>query len=99
MNNKIFINKKTKEEYVALPTNEGKIKIFSLTVDDGGGDIIIDKEEFNKNYDEISICERKATERFGDLVDVCSPQECADLFDKPVKDGETIYYPKTKEGK
>ena len=50
MNDKIFINKKTKEEYIALPTNNGQIKLFSLSVDDGSRDIIIDKEDFNKNY-------------------------------------------------
>lgn len=50
MKNKIFMNKKTKEEYITLPTNNGQIKLFSLTVDDGSKDIIIDKEDFNKNY-------------------------------------------------
>ena len=50
MNDKIFMNKKTKEEYIALPTNNGHIKLFSLSVDDGSRDIIIDKEDFNKNY-------------------------------------------------
>lgn len=50
MKNQIFINKKTKEEYIALPTNNGQIKLFSLNVDDGSKDIIIDKEDFNKNY-------------------------------------------------
>ena len=50
MNNKIFMNKKTKEEYIALPTNNGHIKLFSLSVDNGSKDIIIDKEDFSKNY-------------------------------------------------
>ena len=45
---------------------------------------------------ELLIYNGKAKE-WTDLVDVCSPQECADLFGKTVKNGEQIYYPKTKK--
>lgn len=57
-------------------------------------------EEFYKTvkWNEVLIYDSKAAERFGDLVDICSPQECADLFGKPVKDGEIIYYPKINKG-
>ena len=53
MNDKIFMNKKTKEEYIALPTNNGHIKLFSLSVDDGSKDIIIDKKI--EIYEKINI--------------------------------------------
>lgn len=59
-----------------------------LDVDDDGLTLI--------EQNELLIYNGKAKE-WTDLVDVCSPQECADLFGKPVKDGEIIYYPKTKE--
>ena len=51
--------------------------------------------------EELLIYDSKCAKRCKELkeIDVCSPQECADLFGKPVKDGETIYYPKTKEEK
>jgi hypothetical protein len=32
-----------------------------------------------------------------DLFEVATPQECADLFGKPVRDGDKVYYPKTNE--
>lgn len=42
---------------------------------------------------EILAYEPNARERFGDLFDVASPQECANMFGKPVKDGDKIYMP------
>ena len=42
---------------------------------------------------EILVYESNAQERFGDLFDVASPQECANMFGKPVKDGDKLYLP------
>lgn len=46
---------------------------------------------------ELLIYNGKAREWTDLDIDVCSPQECADLFGKPVKDGDIIYYPKTNK--
>jgi len=47
---------------------------------------------------EILEYEQDAQEKWGDLVDVMSPQECADLFGKPVRCGDEIFMPKGNEG-
>lgn len=57
---------------------------------------IDDRLKLIEHY-ELLIYNGKAKEWTDLDIDVCSPQECADLFGKPVKDGEIIYYPKTKE--
>lgn len=31
------------------------------------------------------------------VFDVCTPQECADIFQKPVKNNGVIYYPKKEQ--
>lgn len=46
---------------------------------------------------ELLIYNGKAKEWTDLDIDVCSPQECANLFGKPVKDGDIIYYPKTNK--
>lgn len=46
---------------------------------------------------EVLEYEPNAKERFGDLFDVASPQECANMFGKPVKDGDKIYMPQARE--
>ena len=43
---------------------------------------------------EILIYDRSNMDEWENLVHVCTPQECADMFGKPVKDGDVIYYPK-----
>ena len=43
---------------------------------------------------EILIYDRSNMEAWEELFDVCTPQECADMFGKPVRDGDKIYYPK-----
>lgn len=45
---------------------------------------------------EVLEYEPNAKERFGDLLDVASPQECANMFGKPVKDGDKIYMPQAE---
>ena len=46
---------------------------------------------------EVLIYDRETADREKKLgvFDVSSPQECADLFGKPVKDGEKIYFPQS----
>ncbi len=53
------------------------------------------KEYLEKTGAEVLEYEPRAKERFGDLVDVASPQECADAFGKPVRDGDKIYMPQS----
>lgn len=49
-NNTIFINKETKEEYIATSTKDGKIKLYSIKDDSGNSDLTIAKNDFNNNY-------------------------------------------------
>ena len=37
--------------------------------------------------------DRETAEKWKNTFDVCTPQECADLFQKPVQDENKIYYP------
>lgn len=46
-----------------------------------------------KQFGEILEYEQDAQEKWGDLVDVMTPQECADLFGKPVRCGDEIFMP------
>lgn len=55
------------------------------------------EELLKKQFGEILEYDQNAKERFEDLVDVMSPQECADLFGKPVRCGDEIYMPKGNE--
>lgn len=55
------------------------------------------EELLKRQFGEILEYDQNAKERFEDIVDVMSPQECADLFDKPVRCGDEIYIPKGKE--
>lgn len=58
----------------------------------------LSKEELlKKQFGEILEYDTKAKERFEDIVDVMSPQECADLFGKPVRCGDDIYLPKEND--
>lgn len=50
-----------------------------------------------KQSGEILEYEQNAQEKWGDLVDVMSPQECADLFGKPVRCGDEIFMPEGNE--
>lgn len=45
-----------------------------------------------KQNEEILVYDR--SEDWSEYFDVATPQECADMFGKPVKDGDKIYYPK-----
>ena len=49
----------------------------------------------NEN-DNFLIYDRETAEKWKNVFDICTPQECANLFNKPVKDGDIIYYPDTK---
>lgn len=51
------------------------------------------KEYLEKTGVEILEYEPNAQKRFGDLFDVATPQECANAFGKPVRDGNKIYMP------
>lgn len=51
------------------------------------------EEALKRQGVEILEYDQNAKERWGDLVDVMSPQECADLFGKPVRCGEEIFMP------
>ena len=37
--------------------------------------------------------DRETAQKWKDFFDVYSPQECANLFQKPVQDENTVYYP------
>lgn len=48
-----------------------------------------------KNND-ILIYDRETAEKWKNTFDICTPQECANLFEKPVRDGEKTYFPTEK---
>lgn len=43
--------------------------------------------------DNILIYDRESAEKWKNLFEICTPQECANLFQKPVQDGKKIYQP------
>lgn len=42
---------------------------------------------------EVLVYEEDAENRYGKFFDVATPQECADLFGKPVWDGQKMFFP------
>ena len=46
----------------------------------------------NPNF-EVLIYDRSNIESWRELCEVCTPQECANMFGKPVRDEDKIYYP------
>jgi hypothetical protein len=54
-----------------------------------GGDEMNDQTILE--YDETGA------EKWRGVFDVCTPQECADIFQKPVRNGNIIYYPNTSK--
>lgn len=70
--------------------NENRMKYNSVKNVYQNFDVLCNYEE-----KEVLIYDRGTAEREKKLgfFDVCSPQECADTFGKPVKDGEKIYFP------
>lgn len=59
----IYVNIKTKEEYTMSPTNDGRIRLYSLSDDSGKSDITISEDEFYKNYEYV-----ESEEKIDDLV-------------------------------
>lgn len=43
--------------------------------------------------DDALVYDSENIDKWAEAFDIASPQECADLFGKPVIDGETVYYP------
>lgn len=54
------------------------------------------EELLKKQFGEILEYDTKAKEQFEDIVDVMTPQECADLYGKPVRFGDEIFLPEEK---
>ena len=59
----IYVNIETKEEYTMSPTNDGRIRLYSLSDDSGRSDITISEDEFYKNYEYV-----ESEEKIDDLV-------------------------------
>lgn len=45
------------------------------------------------NTNDVLIYDREAAEKWKNLFEICTPQECANLFQKPVQDGDKTYHP------
>ena len=59
----IYVNIETKEEYTMSPTNDGRIRLYSLSDDSGRSDITVSEDEFYKNYEYV-----ESEEKIDDLV-------------------------------
>ena len=46
----VFENSYTQEQYIVSPTDDGRIKLYSMDDDTGRHDIIVDVDVFNRNY-------------------------------------------------
>lgn len=49
------------------------------------------------NDPKILEYDETGAEKWQGIFDVCTPQECADIFQKPVRNGNIIYYPNTSK--
>ena len=54
----IYVNIQTKEQYTMSPTNDGRIRLYSLSDDSGRSDITISEDEFYKNYEFVESEEK-----------------------------------------